>query len=156
MLHAGQQYQLGLSCHHPIDGYHPSPLPSALPAPGIDLVWRWENSVTHNSPDHTLCLMLIVLARSKKVSANVELCFWGGDCRGKMFEIVFSCKMLLRFFPFYPYTFCHLRPSCRFNRGKRFAILVIVEINLHDWNKGKNRDLQICCYSNSCRYSRCR
>ena len=81
ILHAGQQYQLGLSCHHPVDGNHPSPLPSALPTPGIDLVWRW--GVLRNWLDHTLCLMLIGLARPEKVSATVKLCLCGGDCEAK-------------------------------------------------------------------------
>ena len=48
VLHAGPQYQLGLSCHHSINGYYPSPPRPALPTPGIDLV-------THNSLDHALC-----------------------------------------------------------------------------------------------------
>ena len=39
-----------------------------------------------------------------------------------MFEMVFSCKILSRFFPFFGL-------SCRYNRGKRFFILVIVEMN---------------------------
>ena len=60
--------------------------------------------------------------------------------QGKMFEIVSQAK-LLRFFRFYPQTF---RSSCRYDRSK-----------LYDSNKVKNGDLQICCYSNSCRYSSC-
>ena len=48
MLHAGQQYQLGqqlgLSCHHPIDGYHPSPFPRLAGAGH-----RSSLGVTHNS-----------------------------------------------------------------------------------------------------------
>ena len=73
-----------VNCHHPIGGYHPSPLPSALPAPGVDLVWQW--GVPRNSLDHTLCLntlMLIGLAKTKKMSATVKLCLWGGDCEAK-------------------------------------------------------------------------
>ena len=80
MLHACQQYQLGLSFHHPIESYHPSPRSSTLPTPGIDLVWR---CVRRNSLDHTLCLVLIGLGRPKKVSAIVKLCLWGGYCEAK-------------------------------------------------------------------------
>ena len=46
--------------------------------------------------------------------------------RGEMSEIVFSCKILSRFFPLYPQTFW---PSCRYSRGRRFFLLVILEIN---------------------------
>ena len=126
MLHASQQYQLGLSCQHPIDGYHLSALPSALL--DLDLVWRW--GVTHNSLDHTLCLMLIGLAMSKKVSATVklDLCLWGGNCEAKCLRLCSHAKSYRVSFRFYPQTFCRLWPSCRYNRGKRFSIL-IVEIN---------------------------
>ena len=86
VLHAGQQYQLGLSCHHPIDGYHPSPLPSALPMPVVDLVWRW--GVPGNWLDHMLCFMLLGLARSEKVSATIKLCLWGGDCEAKCLRLL--------------------------------------------------------------------
>ena len=100
MLHAGQQYQMGLSCQRPIDGYHPSSLPSALLAPSIDLVWRW--GVTHNSLDHAPCVMLIGLTRSKQVSATVKLCLWGGDCKAKClrsFSHAESSRVSFRFTP---------------------------------------------------------
>ena len=106
----------------PLTATIPAPLAPALPVPGIDLVWRWD--VPRNSLDHTLCSMLIRLARPKKVSATIKLCLWG-DREAKCLSI-FSCKILSRFCPFYPQTF---RPSCSYNRGKRFFILVIVEIN---------------------------
>ena len=67
--------------HHPIENSHPSPLPSALPAQGIDLAWRWV--VTRNSLDHTPCVVLTGLARPKKVPATVKLCLWGRDCEAK-------------------------------------------------------------------------
>ena len=95
---------------------------SALPAPGIDLVWRW--GVPRNSLDHTLCLMLIRLAKTSVRNCQAMLVRRG--LRGEMCEIVFSSKIVSPFFPFYPQTFW---PSCLYNRGKLFFILVIVEIN---------------------------
>ena len=154
VLHAGPhaQCQLGLSCYHPIDGYHPSPLPSALLEPGTNLVWRWGD--THSSLDHTLCLMLILigLARPKKVCATVKLCLWGGDCQAKSLGSFSHAKSY--------------RVSFRFTPKLSDQVVLITEEsdfytryrrnNLHDSNKGKKRDLLICRYSNSCRYSRCR
>ena len=73
-----QQYQLGqqlgLSCHHPIDGYHPSPLPRLAGAGHrSSLLSRRHSQLA--SLAHRLCLMLIGLARPNKVSATVKLCF---------------------------------------------------------------------------------
>ena len=81
------------------------PLSSALRTQGIDLVWRW--GITHSSLDHTLCLMLIglarvTLARPKKVSATVKLCLWGGDCEAKclrLFSHAKSYRVSFRFTP---------------------------------------------------------
>ena len=103
--------------------YHPSPLPSALPAPGIDLVWRW--GVTFNSLDHTLCLMLIMigLARSKKVSATVKPCLWGRYCEAKCLRLFSHAKSYR--VSVLPQTFWS---SYRYNRGKRSFILLIATV----------------------------
>ena len=72
-----------------------------------------------------------------------------------MFEIVFSRKILSRFFRFTP----------KLSVVSDQVVVITEESNfytpysrnkLHDSNKGKKEDLQICRYSNSCRYSRCR
>ena len=150
VLHAGPQYWLVLSCQHPIEGCYPSPLPSSLPTPGIDLVWPW--GVTRNSLDHTLCLMLILeLAKPKKVSATVKLCLWGRDCKAKCLRSFSHAKS-------YRIYFC-------FTLKLSDQVVIITEESdfytpycrnaLHDSKRGKNGDLQICRYSNSCRYSRC-
>ena len=82
--------------------------PFALPAPGIGLVWLCCIS----SLDHTHPMMLIGLARQKKVYGTVKLGLRGGHHRlrrtqwrglqGEMLEIVFSGKIELRFFPILP------------------------------------------------------
>ena len=101
--------------HHPIDSSHPSSLPSNLPTSGIDLVWLW--SVTHSLLDHRFCVMLIGLAKPKKVYGTVKLsCLWGGDCEAKCLRS-FSQIKSLHFFPFYSQTF---RTICRCNRGNWF------------------------------------
>ena len=127
-------------------------LPSALPAPGIDLDLDWRRGVTQNSLDHTLCLMLIGLPRPKKVfDSQVKLCLWGGDCQRKCFRSFSHAKSY--------------RDSFRSTSKLPDQVVVITEESdfytryrknkLYDSNKGKNGDLQICRYSNSCRYSRC-
>ena len=149
MLHAGQQYQLGLSCHHPIEGYHPSPLLRLAGAAHRSSLGCHSHLA---SLDHTLCLILIGLARPKKVPATVKLCLRGGDCEAKCLRSFSHGK-------------CY-HVSFRFTPKLSDQVVVITEESdfytrycrnkLHDSKKGKNGDLQICRYSNSCRYSRCR
>ena len=95
-----------------------SPLPSPFHLAGAghrSSLAMSDRGVTHNSLDHTLCLMLIGLALVKRSVRNYQAMPLRGGLRGKMFEIVFSCKILSRFFPFYPQTFCRFWPSCRCN-----------------------------------------
>ena len=121
-------------------------LPSPLRLAGARHISSLAMRCHCNLLDHMPCVMLIGLTRPKKVPATIKICL-----RGEVFEIVFSCKILSLFFPFYPQTFW---PSCRYNKGKHFFIRYCRN-KLHDSNKGKNGDLQICRYSNSCRYLRC-
>ena len=54
------------------------------------------------SLDNTLCLILIRLARPKKVSATVKLCLWGGDCKAKCLRSFSHAKSYRIFFRFTP------------------------------------------------------